>query len=63
MDDYNVMVLDRDTVELLFNDQLSNRPYLIRLKNDYGEMYEMRCDKEELRWLSGFLNKTLENTQ
>ena len=60
--DYDIVVFEKDTVELLLNDQLSNRPYLLRFTNDYNERYEMRCGKDELKWLSEFLSKQIGNT-
>lgn len=54
------MFLDRDTIEILVNNDLTLRQYLVRFKNDYGEMYEMRCAGEELKWLAEFITKSVE---
>lgn len=49
-----ILLLENDTVELLRNDLLSRRPYLVRVTgwNDY---YDFRASKEELTELSNFI--------
>lgn len=54
--------LSDDMVELLYNDNLRNKPYMVRLTNFSNERYEMVLSREDLEKFSSFLNKYLETT-
>lgn len=55
----NTIVLENDTIQLLFNSELTIRPYLMRLKNDTHEMYEMRFSEQELEYFSQWIIQSI----
>lgn len=50
------IVLENDIVEILYNENLSRKPYLLRLVNYNNELYEMRADENDLKELSSIIN-------
>lgn len=57
----NMIVLDEDAIEILVNENLLYKPYLLRLTNYGNERYEMRLSGDDLKVLTDFLNNYLEN--
>ena len=55
-----LIVLDQDAVEILANENLLYKPYLLRLTNYGNERYEMRLSGDDLKVLTDFLNNYLE---
>lgn len=55
----STIVLENDTIQLLFNSELTIRPYLMRLKNDTHEMYEMRFSEQELEYFSQWIIQSI----
>lgn len=53
----NMIVLDQDAVEILANENLFYKPYLLRLTNYNNERYEMRLSRDDLKVLADFLNE------
>jgi hypothetical protein len=51
-----LIVLDQDAVEILANENLLYKPYLLRLTNYNNERYEMRLSGDDLKVLTDFLN-------
>jgi hypothetical protein len=49
-----------DIVEVLYNDMLKDRPYLLRFYNYDNETYEIRMNKQDIDVFIGILNKILE---
>lgn len=56
-----LIVLDQDAVEILANENLLYKPYLLRFSNYGNERYEMRLSRDDLKVLTDFLNNYLEN--
>ena len=56
----NIIVLDQDAVEILANENLLYKPYLLRLTNYNNERYEMRLSGDDLKVLADFLNQFVE---
>lgn len=56
----NMIVLDQDAVEILANENLLYKPYLLRLTNYNNERYEMRLSGDDLKVLADFLNQFVE---
>ena len=56
-----LIVLDQDAVEILANENLRYKPYMVRLTNYSHERYEMRLSGDELVELADFLNSYLQN--
>lgn len=57
-----LIVLDQDAIEILVNDNLLYKPYMVRLSNTYNhERYEMRLSKDDLKVLADFLNNYLDD--
>jgi hypothetical protein len=59
----NMIVLDQDAVEILSNENLFYKPYLLRLTNYNNERYEMRLSRDEIKGLADFLNQFVEDNQ
>lgn len=57
----NLIVLDDDAIEILANENLLYKPYMVRLSNYSHERYEMRLSKDDLKVLADFINNYLEN--
>lgn len=53
------IVLENDVVEILYNKNLSKKPYLFRLVNYNNELYEMRADENDLKELGTIINDIL----
>ena len=47
--------LSDDMVELLYNDNLNNKPYMVRLTNFSNERYEMVLSRKDIEHLADFL--------
>ena len=47
--------LSDDMVELLYNDNLNNKPYMVRLTNFSNERYEMVLSRKDMEHLADFL--------
>lgn len=47
--------LSDDMVELLYNDNLRNKPYMVRLTNFSNERYEMVLSRKDMEHLADFL--------
>jgi len=58
-----MIVLDQDAVEILSNENLFYKPYLLRLTNYNHERYEMRLSGDDLKVLADFLNQFVEDNQ
>lgn len=58
-----MIVLDQDAVEILANENLFYKPYLLRLTNYNNERYEMRLSGDDLKVLADFLNQFVEDNQ
>lgn len=56
-----LIVLDQDAVEILANENLRYKPYMVRLTNYNNERYEMRLSGDDLKVLADFINTYLEN--
>lgn len=54
MNPSKILILQDNIVEVLHNDMLSNRPYLMRLTG-WNTQYDFRASKEELENLAGFI--------
>lgn len=50
------IVLEKDIIEILYNEHLKNKPYLLRFINYNNELYEMRADENELKELSAIID-------
>lgn len=48
-----------DFIEILHNELLKNRPYLIRFRNYNNEMYEMRATEEDIKSLTKMLEESI----
>lgn len=55
-----ILILEDDILEILHNDLLSNKPYLIRMTNFSNEVYEIRADEDDLVRLREILEKVLD---
>jgi hypothetical protein len=55
------IVLDQDAAEILVNENLLYKPYLLRLTNYNHERYEMRLSGDDLKVLADFLNQFVED--
>lgn len=55
------LILENDVIELLYNGMLKNKPYLLRFCNFNNEIYEIRLDKSDIKFINNFLNGYLEN--
>ena len=55
------IVLEHDIVEILYNENLSKKPYLFRLVNYNNELYEMRADENDLKELRDIINDIFRN--
>jgi hypothetical protein len=49
------IILDDNIIEILYNENLSKNPYLIRFFNYDNQTYEMRASEQELKQLSEIL--------
>lgn len=49
-----------DIVEILYNDMLKDRPYLLRFYNYDNEKYEIRMNKEDIDYFTKILHTILE---
>lgn len=56
----HTIVLSDDTIELMYNDILSSRQYLIRLTG-WNNYYDIRISKDELQDLANNILKLIEN--
>ena len=54
MNPSKMLILQDNIVEVLHNDMLSNRPYLMRLTG-WNDRYDFRVSKEELENLAEFI--------
>jgi hypothetical protein len=54
-----IIVLDQDAVEILVNENLKYKPYMLRFTNYNHEKYEMRLSGDDLKVLTDFLNSCL----
>ena len=53
--DRSTLDLTNDMIDILYNPDLSHRPYLLRLTNFSNERYELRLDNEQMNDLYNFL--------
>jgi hypothetical protein len=53
------IVLDQDAAEILVNENLLYKPYLLRLTNYNHERYEMRLSGDDLKVLADFIYETI----
>jgi hypothetical protein len=53
------IILDNDILEILHNEFLAKKPYLIRMINFNNESYEIRADEDDLYRLYDILGKIL----
>lgn len=59
----NTYILTKDDiVEILHNDLLKDRPYLVRFYNYDGEKYEVRMNQEDIDFFINILNKLDKHT-
>lgn len=49
------IVLEKDIIEILYNENLKKKPYLLRFINYNNERYELRADENELKELSAII--------
>lgn len=42
------ILTNNDIVEILYNDMLKDRPYLLRFYNYHGEKYEIRMNQSDI---------------
>lgn len=49
-----------DIIEIIYNDMLKDRPYLLRFYNYDNEKYEIRMNKEDVDYFTKILNTILE---
>lgn len=54
-----ILILEDDTVELLENDLLSRRQYLVRITG-WNNYYDFRASKEDLQELGNFILSFIE---
>jgi hypothetical protein len=54
-----ILILEDDILEILHNDLLSKKPYLIRMTNFSNEFYELRADEDDLSRLYEILRNLL----
>jgi hypothetical protein len=54
------IVLEDDIIEIFYNANLSNNPYLIRFMNYDNMRYEIRANENDIRELSEILNKIVD---
>jgi hypothetical protein len=50
------IILENDIIEILYNKNLTNKPYLLRLVNYNNELYEMRADADDLKKLRDIIS-------
>ena len=50
------IVWEDDIIEIFYNANLSNKPYLIRLSNYHNMVYEIRADHSDVEELSTVLS-------
>lgn len=50
------IVLEKDIIEILYNENLKKKPYLLRFINYDNESYEIRADENDLRELTTIIN-------
>lgn len=50
------IILEDDIIEIFYNANLSNKPYLIRLSNYDNVVYEIRADHSDIDELSTVLS-------
>lgn len=50
------IILENDIIEILYNKNLTNKPYLLRLISYNNELYEMRADADDLKKLRDIIN-------
>lgn len=50
------IILENDIIEILYNKNLTNKPYLLRLINYNNELYEMRADADDLKKLRDIIS-------
>lgn len=50
------IVWEDDIIEIFYNANLSNKPYLIRLSNYHNMVYEIRADHSDIEELSTVLS-------
>ena len=56
MNKLSTILLENDIIEILYNENLSKNPYLIRLINFNNERYEIRASQEDLEELSAIID-------
>lgn len=54
-----ILILEDDTIELLENDLLSRRQYLVRITG-WNNYYDFRASKEDLQELGNFILSFIE---
>jgi hypothetical protein len=52
----NYIVFDGDFITIIHNENLKNKPYLVRFINFDNEQYEIRMSKEDLDKFINFLS-------
>ena len=56
------ILLEDDIIEIFFNANLSKKPYLIRLSNYDGMVYEIRATNSDIEELSTVLSLITKNS-
>jgi len=51
------IIVDDNVIDIHYNENLKQKPYLVRLFNYSNEIYELRLDTDDLRELSHILDK------
>lgn len=54
------ILLEDDIIDIFYNENLSSKPYLIRLYNYHEESYEIRADRSDLEELTTILSLVTE---
>lgn len=54
------IVWEDDIIEIFYNSNLSNNPYLIRFTNYHNMRYEIRANENDIKELSEILNKIVD---
>lgn len=57
----NTIIFEDSIIEIQYNRLLTKQPYLVKLHSYISEKYETRMSREELKQLSEFINRYLEN--
>lgn len=58
--DNRYLILENDIITILCNENLKTRPFLMRLCNFDNELYEIRLDKKDIKFIVNFLQQHLE---